>query len=62
MKFRVNQNVASPLKITVRDDHGNLVDLAGYTSATVDVIDPYGTIRSSMLLSLEVWFRYIFRR
>lgn len=43
MKFRVNQDVASPLKITVRDEWGNLMDLAGYTSASVDVIDPYGT-------------------
>lgn len=43
MKFRVNQSVASPLKITVRDEWGNLKDLAGYASATVDVIDPYGT-------------------
>lgn len=43
MKFRVNQDVASPLKITVRNEWGNLMDLAGYTSASVDVIDPYGT-------------------
>lgn len=43
MKFRLNQSVASPLKITVRDERGNLIDLAEYASANVDVIDPYGT-------------------
>lgn len=42
MKFRVNQDVASPLKITVRDEWGNLMDLADYSSASIDVIDPYG--------------------
>lgn len=41
MKFRLNQSVASPLKVTIRDDYGQVVNLAGYTSATVEVIDPY---------------------
>lgn len=43
MKFRLNQDVASPLRITVRDDYGNLIDLVEYSSAQVEVIDPYGT-------------------
>lgn len=42
MKFRLNQDVASPLKITVRDEWGNPMDLADYSSASIDVIDPYG--------------------
>lgn len=42
MKFRVNQSVASPLEVTIRDQYGSLVDLVSYTSASAEVVNPYG--------------------
>lgn len=41
MKFRLNQSVASPLEVTIRDKYGNLIDLTEYQTIAVDVIDPY---------------------
>lgn len=41
MRFKVNQNVASPIKVTIRDQQGVSVDLATYDSVSVDFISPY---------------------